>query len=593
MSLLLPAVVAHRMLSCVEYRRIALLSILAGGVALGCSADDPPPSFGSHDLLLKVTVASDGVQGVEAVGLIPPGSLARLAPGQDGALEVLAVDPDRRVQLGDGRIHFQRFVTLETFHEIGIEGVEVEVPAADRYFVVRSPASDVLRVTFRLEGETRAYEIDLEGAAAAGPIEGTEVAPVDEDASAVGMLRAATSHDAGGGGDELVSDETCGDGTVDEHEGGGLFSFFLRLFDEQCDDGNTEDGDGCSSHCRNELVHVGGSTDVNNTYAVVFVPTGWGDLAAFEAYTRGVAESLLAQDWYDEHADGFSFWALAKEEVDELGEVACAGPMDTPSGEDAAGVNARIDQAARPEALLAMYEGALGVPTVYVITHPQECRSWTTFGGSAISLGRKDQNLGGVVMAHEIGHNLGYLADEYDYGSCRGANTPNLSETPEVKWSCLLENNGGAACPDGGAVRAFSVEAGCDPQIVRPCTRCMMRDYADFCPICRAQMDSRFAGGGDVDLGGCDCTPNDCPATGCGGDGCFGECGCGAGERCFAGMCEAGCVGNTCGIDALGREVCDGDIYLHAGDCPDGQARRCTCDAANWTLTDCGDCIGM
>jgi cysteine-rich repeat protein len=417
------------------------------------------------------------------------------------------------------------------------------------------------------------------------------------------MLRAAATDPGVGSGEGLVSDETCGDGMVDMDDGTGFFSFIAQLFDEQCDDGNTEDGDGCSADCRNEMVHLAGSTDVNATYAVLFIPAGWGDLAAFEAYAKSTAEGALAQDWYDEHTEEISFWALVDQEVDDLGRVPCAGPMDTPTQAHADAVWDRVDEVAFPEAVLARYEGALGIVDTHVVTHPVDCRNWTTFGGRAISLGLSER--ADVVMAHEIGHNLGWLDDEYAYGSCRPPRAPNTSIEDPIKWSCLAQNNGGAACPEGAPVHAYPVEgAGCD--ILRPCRTCMMLNYADFCPVCRAQMDARIVGGvaeiasngadddldGDTDDGGCDCTPNSCPAMGCGGDGCFGECGCGAGQRCFAGACEDSCPGQTCGIDDIGHEVCDGDVYIYRGECPEGQALRCRCDAAGFALVDCSGCAG-
>jgi hypothetical protein len=469
------------------------------------------------------------------------------------------------------------------------------------------PRSGTGRLTLVWDGPsgamTSAFRIDVPLSGSL-PIAGASIDPVDD-------LGAALSAPPGGVGSTSAAlidstgtsspgSEHCGNGELQEdlyYIGG-----YVGYVGEHCDDGNSEDGDGCSSDCRHELVYLGGAPADSRSLSVVYVPAGWGDLDAFVAYARFASEGTLAADFYAENADKISFWALAVEEVDELGSVACW---------DVGGVIDRLADMRDP-VMGGRYDGRLRAHTPFqlVLSTPSACRSWASGldGMAVIMLGVDGRD---TVMAHEMGHSVGRLADEYSYGAegrgCQSVHT-NIAVGDDIPWRCLAENRSDARCPDGRPVDVHTVGTGCDT-VGAPCIGCMMRNaFDDFCPVCYPQMEAAFAdllgprldescNGADDDIdgvtdNGCacdDCTPA-CDSRECGPDGCFGECrACGAGEGCRDNVCVSGCE-SMCRT-AVGTDVCHDEPGLVW--CGAEAVTRCTCDTsmgmASWR--DCGGCI--
>jgi hypothetical protein len=103
----------------------------------------------------------------------------------------------------------------------------------------------------------------------------------------------------------------------------------------------------------------------------------------------------------------------------------------------------------------------------------------------------------GRGLAHELGHALLDLADEYDYGECKietAGQTANTTKTPNAPpWSAIVKTPPieGAAC--------------CATGVWKPTDSCLMHDETeDLCPVCAAQLQAVFAVRGPA------CGPVDC-----------------------------------------------------------------------------------
>jgi len=600
------------------------LSIAVLALAGGCTAGDPDGPLADVDLVLAVDTTPGGVTSAEVVGALPRGMGDSMAPRPgDGRLEVLFVDADRDEVLAHGRVAAPQGGVLERFSDEGIEGEPFHVEEGRVLVAVPAPSEGRGRLTLRTVGGTDvAFEVGPSGPDET--FEARSIEPVAGDRSLPGATRGALSEDVAPARQPLVETDSCGDGEVDREWNITLSDVLsLEIFPEQCDDGNREDGDGCSSDCRHEMVHLGGAEEAAGTIRIVLVPHRWESFEAFEEYASTQVAGVFASDpVYREWEDRISFWALESDEVNEEYEPAIS--CETAAGD----VQSLLRRVQSRDALLARYAGDLSLATRMVLVHPEECGFAWAFPGDIVFL---SSTFSDEILAHELGHNLGHLADEYPYGSSVAEDYPCQTEyerfgfelappnvsTDGSSWSCLLENVGGATCPGGGHVHRSPIGGACGTDGgFTPCARCLMGGAeVGFCPVCRAHMDARLAdilgdsrgeacgNGADDDLDGeadegcsCECTPTACGSgsgeRACGSDGCFGSCGgCGVGKMCGADhRCEAECPGASC-RDGTGRDVCAGRRSLLVCDAEAGTSRFCTCsDAGEWV--DCTVCEG-
>jgi hypothetical protein len=150
-----------------------------------------------------------------------------------------------------------------------------------------------------------------------------------------------------------------------------------------------------------------------------------------------------------------------------------------------------------------------GVPYDHIII----MANCDTYGGGAIYnyyAFSAVQEMSMWILPHELGHSIGGLADEYveddpNYNRrYEGIEPlePNITSLVnfEAKWKYLVPEGTpiptkpaeGLGRRDNGPVGAYEgagyLEKGC----YRPCTKCMMRDYAEFCPVCKKRMIEIF-----------------------------------------------------------------------------------------------------
>ncbi len=137
-----------------------------------------------------------------------------------------------------------------------------------------------------------------------------------------------------------------------------------------------------------------------------------------------------------------------------------------------------------------------------------------TYGGGAIYNFYSVSSLHSMaefVLPHELGHGIGGLADEYvdedlSYADLHRTHyeplEPNITNMVdfESKWKQLIPKGTPIPTPPSNAV----LRSQCGPigayegagysrkGVYRPTMRCMMRDYAPFCPVCHKRLEQIF-----------------------------------------------------------------------------------------------------
>lgn len=106
----------------------------------------------------------------------------------------------------------------------------------------------------------------------------------------------------------------------------------------------------------------------------------------------------------------------------------------------------------------------------------------TKYGGSGgeVATSSGGNAAASQIVQHELGHSIGGLADEYDYGDCDPSepaepNATSLTEdqmrAQQAKWYQYL----GQASPDGGTVGAYEGSRYCRTGMYRPSENSIMR----------------------------------------------------------------------------------------------------------------------
>lgn len=207
------------------------------------------------------------------------------------------------------------------------------------------------------------------------------------------------------------------------------------------------------------------------TFDLVFVGDGYtsAQLGTYSRHVRSSIAALFAIEPYKSHRKQFNLW-----------QVDVVSPQSGITNDPTQGIRRNTALGSYfwcggIERLLCVNETkanqyAAAAPDVdQVIMLANTTKYGGAGGGVATSSGGNIQ--ASQIVAHELGHSIGGLADEYDYGTCdaREPREPNASaltaqqmKDRRAKWYAWL----GKPSPDGGTVGVFE-----DPATARPgCT---------------------------------------------------------------------------------------------------------------------------
>lgn len=99
------------------------------------------------------------------------------------------------------------------------------------------------------------------------------------------------------------------------------------------------------------------------------------------------------------------------------------------------------------------------------------------------------------IIIHELGHSLGGLGDEYDYGNCNPGNGKNYTtetDTALIPWKAWIAPSVPIPTPGGKYCNTIGLYKGayyCTDSVYRPKCDCKMRTLGkDFCEVCREHL---------------------------------------------------------------------------------------------------------
>lgn len=541
--------------------------LLAAAVALGCT--NPDPARDDAELFLRFEVRGDGALGDVAVARVPRGALTARAATTRGEVLVEQLDGDEVAWSGHRYVSY--YGVSEVFGPTDITGELVAIDVSVQRMLLPDPGGD--EVTLR-------FSITPPGGGAPEVTERTVVIPETDTGSSTGGLVEHEADDVAGRREglclsfdaPLLSVDTCDDEHFCNATIGGCEP-------EACIPDDTWDG---------ELVEVVAGSD----YQIVLLPYGWDDPDAFEENVRGFVESMQTRiDWYADNPGrvGFSVWRQR-----------CEVDGHEPDPGDRAGLVAWLDELPEQTGRLPGADGYV------VLGEGDTCTGWAYFGGPHAAITRcADTETGADLLAHELGHLIAHLRDEYSYSasdtaSCAAGSAaldvPNLAAADDPSWFCEADTGevyagqdcGGAS---GGVVGGFvEVASYCSNSIARPCESSIMRAHWDnqFDPVGEGAMTYALDTGermGYVDCDeGCSDDCSEYAAGTCGLNGCFQICNaCDTGQRCGGAtevgyLCRDECAPGAASCRSnLGFDFCDGETALTTDGACDGY-RLASCD---------------
>lgn len=250
--------------------------------------------------------------------------------------------------------------------------------------------------------------------------------------------------------------------------------------------------------------------DPHTKIDVVIVAEGYGRKDArkmkgdFEKFT----DYMLGQEPFKSRKDDFNVWGVGL----LMNESGVSDPNANRYVESAVGSSYNtfnMDRYLMTTQLFRLHNLLRGVPYDHIII----MANCDTYGGGAIYnyyAFSAVQEMSMWILPHELGHSIGGLADEYVEDDSNYNRRyvdieplePNITSLInfESKWKHLVPDGtpiptkpvNGLGRRENGPIGAYEgagyLEKGC----YRPCTQCMMRNYADFCPVCMKRMHEVF-----------------------------------------------------------------------------------------------------
>jgi hypothetical protein len=473
------------------------------------------------EYVLRVEIADGELASVSGVAVGPPEAAGYAQQRGVGSLRAEVLDGDGTVAWS-GRWPVDPFIVAERFSESGtIDGEVEEARSRTVHVAVQGPSESTelrVRLTLAWPDETVKH------------LEHTFVLP-----------HPAAASEALGAGGEVAGARAA--------LGGCFFGCAADDPPDACEPAVGSEWDGTVGNIRG-----------SGPKRVVFVSLGLEDPTQLAVRAGQMVTSMIAAvDWFYENADAFTF------------SVFRASCFEDGSFEDVDGTDAleRLEALPSETDRLPPFDVLVGL-----VPHAIRARA-SDAPGAFVVVGANDP---GFVLAHELGHAIGGLTDEYredrgwayDLKVCtlglegergfHGFDHPNLTSDATPPWVCEF---GGMACPGGGIVAAYS-DSMCDWH--RPCPNSIMRSSVggQFDPVGVRAMDHGLQFGTVYQHGACECDAScdHVPDGACGLNGCFGLC-----NRCDD-LCngELACVrdcgdGPTC-RDAFGTDHCGGDLYV-------------------------------
>ena len=251
--------------------------------------------------------------------------------------------------------------------------------------------------------------------------------------------------------------------------------------------------------------------DPHRKMDVVIVPEGYGPADSLKMMRdmHSFCKYLLGQEPFSSRSDDFNVWGIPL-----MGEA--SGITDPGKG---ISVNSLVgssyntfgaDRYLMTMHLFQLHDAIGATPCDHIIIMANS----TTYGGGAIynfyAMSSLNQ-MAYVVLPHELGHSIGGLADEYvdedlSYGDIHLLDQepiePNITTLVDFasKWQSMLPAGTPVPTPPDNSVPRgkngpLGVYEGAgyhSKGIYRPTMRCMMRDYAPFCPVCSLRLNQVF-----------------------------------------------------------------------------------------------------
>ncbi|HJL14919.1 MAG TPA: hypothetical protein RMH99_04645 [Sandaracinaceae bacterium LLY-WYZ-13_1] len=505
---------------------------LSACLAPGCLGAEEGP----EDHVFAAVVRADGVETVLYVNHVPAGAAAFARWGEAGTLHVQVADG-----AGNTLVEGYRSTHLIEIHDAPDprDSEDVELESTVEFFTVPGPLAEgtTARFTFRdATGEEHVSEHALHDVV-------SRADPLGED---VGRTRAPLDDSACEPVMEVAAD--CSSCEAPDH----------ICMDDRCIvDRCPPDGDWDA-----RLEPIGGS----GSRKIVLIPVGgWSNPETFVSYATRQVENLFQSNWFAAHEGDLAFYAFTAFCDDD-------NPVDHEYGNDIA-----ICTLGRHPAFADAYR-------VASLHADRGCGGVTQLGLTVVGMGGMcdPAPAENYVLAHELGHSIGHLEDEYRKGggwkTCDTdaslayfADRPNVHPGPAVDWWC---DHGGETCPAGEPVMGYPGPSACTNHYM-PCMSTIMRHYndePDFGPVGVAAMDHGFANDSPLQFS-CTCTPTEGDSDTCGNNGCGGFYStCEHPETCriegasltgpgISFECREACPGASC-FSSLALEVCEGDTYL-------------------------------
>ncbi|MBQ6956609.1 MAG: hypothetical protein IJR13_00240 [Bacteroidales bacterium] len=250
--------------------------------------------------------------------------------------------------------------------------------------------------------------------------------------------------------------------------------------------------------------------DPHSKIDIVIVAEGYGrkDARKMKVDFQKFAQFTLEQEPFKSRAGDFNIWGVGV----LMNESGVTDPNQNRHVESAVGSSYNtfnMDRYLMTTNIFRLHDMLRGIPYDHIII----MANCDTYGGGAIYnyyAFSAVQEMSMWILPHELGHSIGGLADEYVEDDSNYNRRyvgieplePNITSLVnfESKWKNIVPDGTpiptepvkGLGKRDNGPIGAYEgagyLEKGC----YRPCTKCMMRDYAAFCPVCTKRLHEVF-----------------------------------------------------------------------------------------------------